>query len=107
MKKQSKKNQGFTLLNPFCQLGKREFRAQRNYLTGFTLIELLVVISIIGILSSIVAISFIGARKDARNAKREADIRQIMTAMEFYLNDNKVYLISSNNLCNGDSIGGG
>lgn len=58
-----------------------------NKKKGFTLIELLVVIAIIGILSSIVLVSMGGARKKARDAKRESDIRQISTAMEMCLDD--------------------
>ena len=101
MKLNKKYKNGFTLLNP----AKREFRQRRNYLTGFTLIELLVVVSIIGVLLSIILISFSGTKKDARNARRETDIRQIRTAMEFYYNDNKAYLTSSDNLCKDDTIG--
>jgi prepilin-type N-terminal cleavage/methylation domain-containing protein len=54
---------------------------------GFTLIELLVVIAIIGMLTSVVLVSMGGARKKARDAKRQMDIRQISTAMELAYSD--------------------
>lgn len=55
---------------------------------GFTLIELLVVIAIIGLLASIVLVSLSGARAKSRDARREADIKQIMNALELYNNSN-------------------
>lgn len=59
---------------------------------GFTLIELLVVVAIIGLLASVVFVSFAGVREDARDARRRADIVQLKTAME---------------LCNADTTCGG
>ena len=54
---------------------------------GFTLIELLVVIAVIGLLSSIVLVTMSGARAKARDAARQADIRQIGLAMEMLYPD--------------------
>jgi len=51
---------------------------------GFTLIELIVVIVVIGILAGLVIIRIGSASKDARNAKRKADLAQIRTAIEQY-----------------------
>ena len=59
---------------------------------GFTLIELLVVIAIIGILASIVLVSLGSARGQARDARRQSDIRQISLAQELYYNTGERYL---------------
>jgi len=54
---------------------------------GFTLIELLVVIAIIGILASIVLVSFPGAQKKARDSRVVGAISQARTVMT-YINAN-------------------
>jgi prepilin-type N-terminal cleavage/methylation domain-containing protein len=58
---------------------------------GFTLIELLVVIAIIGILATLAVVSLQNARKNARDAKRIADVKQMQTALELYFNDWQQY----------------
>ncbi len=55
-----------------------------NQEQGFTLIELLLVISIIGLLSSIVFISFEGGQKKARDVQRIQDINTFYNIMEQY-----------------------
>lgn len=60
-------------------------------LKGFTLIELLVVIAIIGILAGIVLVSLNNARSRAKIAKAAAELKQIGTAVNLYLNDNGEY----------------
>lgn len=57
---------------------------------GFTMIELLVVISIIAVLSAIGVASFTGSQKRARDARRQADLEAVRSALELYRADNPV-----------------
>lgn len=58
---------------------------------GFTLIELLLVIAIISILAVVVFVALNPAQriKDAHDARRTADVDNILTAIHSYIIDNK------------------
>lgn len=61
---------------------------KRNKQTGLTLIEVLVVAAIIAMLATIIVTSMGLVRSKGRDARRMADIRQINSAIQFYINDN-------------------
>lgn len=62
---------------------------------GFTLIELLTVISIIGILTGLLTVSFLGVRVRGRDAQRKSDVKAIQSALELYRADNDAYPATS------------
>ncbi|PJE66807.1 hypothetical protein COU93_02235 [Candidatus Shapirobacteria bacterium CG10_big_fil_rev_8_21_14_0_10_36_6] len=62
---------------------------------GFTLFELLVSISIIAILTAIASMSFSGAQKKARDARRAQDMNSIQKAAEQYYSQNNYTYPSS------------
>lgn len=53
---------------------------------GFTLIEVLIVVAIIAILASIVLLGLGPARRDSRDTRRIADMRDVQTILESYYN---------------------
>jgi prepilin-type N-terminal cleavage/methylation domain-containing protein len=59
--------------------------------TGFTLIELLVVIAIIGILASIVLVSFPSANNKAKDARVLAAMNQLRDKAAAFYTDNSTY----------------
>lgn len=62
---------------------------------GFTLIELLIVIAIIGLLASVVFATLASSRIKARDAKRAADVRQLLSGLELYYLANNTYPIQA------------
>lgn len=58
---------------------------------GFTLIELLVVISILAVLAAIGLTVYTNVLKNARDAKRQSDLRSIQSALEQYYADQRSY----------------
>lgn len=54
--------------------------------SAFTLLELLIVVSVIGLISSIVAVSYGNIRSNERDVHRLADVKKIAAALERYRN---------------------
>ena len=75
-----------------------------NKKTGFTLVEILVVVTIIGMLAAIGVASYTTFTKNARNARRKADLEQIRAAIELYRSNNNTYPTSLTVNCS--SVGG-
>jgi len=58
---------------------------------GFTLIELLVVIAIIGILATIILVTYSNLQAKSRDSKRKGDLQAISSSLELYYADHKAY----------------
>jgi general secretion pathway protein G len=58
---------------------------------GFTIIELLVVMVVIGILVTIMIVSYTGIQQRSRDSKRDSDVTQIKIALEKYHADKSQY----------------
>lgn len=63
-----------------------KFQKPLNTLRGLTLIEVLVVIAIIGILAAVISVNAVESGKISRDAKRQADLRMLQSAVELYKN---------------------
>lgn len=59
---------------------------------GFTIIELLVVVAVIGLLSAIVLAALQAASSKARDARRVAEMRNIVSALELHHEETGRYL---------------
>ena len=58
---------------------------------GFTIVELLIVIVVIGILATLVIVTFTGIQQKARNTKRQTDINAVNSHVEAYYAQNGYY----------------
>src|SRR5689334_7104133 len=75
---------------------KRFLSFHKSSVRAFTLIELLVVISIIGVLSALTTVNFIGVEQRARDGQRKSDLLVIASALEQYRSDAGNYPTLSN-----------
>jgi general secretion pathway protein G len=71
---------------------------KKPFQSGFTLIELLVVISIIGVLTTLLAANFVGIRGRAADAGKKSDLRQLKAALRIYYNDFQNYPVGDGGL---------
>jgi prepilin-type N-terminal cleavage/methylation domain-containing protein len=53
---------------------------------GYTLLEVVVVVAIIAILTAVIAVNVVDSGRQSRDAKRQADLRTLQTAIELYKN---------------------
>ena len=58
---------------------------------GFTIVELLIVIVIIGILATLVIVTFSGIQQKARDSQRKTDINAVQSHVEAYYASNGFY----------------
>lgn len=78
-----------------------------SFRQGFTLIELLIVLAIIGTLTSVIMVNFLGARERARDGERKSELRQMQTAFELYRADQGTYPPAPLSACDASlAIGG-
>ncbi len=58
---------------------------------GFTLVELLIVIIIIGILATLVIVTFTGVQQKARDSKRQTDLNALNSHLEAFYATNSYF----------------
>lgn len=59
--------------------------------SGFTIVELLIVIVVIGILATLVIVTFSGVQQKARDTKRQTDVKALASQLEVYYANNGSY----------------
>ncbi len=60
--------------------------SRKKIASGFTLLEVMVVVGIVAIFATIIAVNSIQSGQQGRDAKRQADVRALQSAVELYKN---------------------
>lgn len=63
----------------------------KNKSKGFTIVELLIVIVVIGILATLVIVTFTGIQKKARDSQRQTDINAVNSQLAAFYAENGYY----------------
>jgi len=67
------------------------YMRSRFSVQGFTIVELLIVVVIIGILASLIIVSYMGLQARARDTERKTDVQAIVKSLELFWTDNGYY----------------
>lgn len=74
---------------------------------GFTLIELLVVVTILGVLAAIVTLSLVGLTTNASVQSCNAEYKTVQAALDAYMANNNVALVTAEAAFTNDMTGAG
>jgi prepilin-type N-terminal cleavage/methylation domain-containing protein len=69
----------------------KQLKAGQARSRGFTIVELLIVIVVIGILATLVIVTFSGIQQKGRNSQRQTDINALTSHIEAYYAENAKY----------------
>ena len=69
-----------------------ELQIRADQEAGFTLVELLVVIVVIGVLTVIAAVSYLGFKDRADNTTAKANVRTVVPAITAYYGEHSTYV---------------
>ena len=70
---------------------KKQLKAAKARSSGFTIVELLIVIVVIGILATLVIVTFSGIQQKGRNSQRQTDINAIASHVEAFYAEKGYY----------------
>ena len=79
-------------------MNRQKIQQSRQHQSGFTLMEVLIVVVILSILAVAVVPQFLDAPDKARQARAQADVKNIETALSMYKLDNIQYPSTSQGL---------
>lgn len=77
------------------EISKKKYTKMRNN-KGLSLVEIIIVMTIMAILASVVASSFVNSLRRSRDARRQSDLEKVRGALQIYHTDFDFYFIPVN-----------